>query len=168
MAYFTLDELRIASPCTVPWSSMQGSDHVRFCGDCEKHVYQLSMLTRAEANELIREKEGNLCVAFYKRFDGTIITGDCPKGLRTLRRTYLKARARVFGAALALWGSLGLSASSCSTSAPRTEGQFSGLTALNDSTFFFGSILMGQAYVDVDSVSTVKDSPSVKTDSTSR
>src|SRR5689334_2857331 len=98
MSYITLDELKIASPCDVPWSSMNGTDYVRHCEHCEKNVYNLSLLTRAEANALIQEKEGKLCVTLYKRFDGTSLTADCPVGLRAIRRNYLKARVKVVAA----------------------------------------------------------------------
>ena len=29
--------------------------------------------------------EGSPCVRFYRRFDGTVLTADCPVGLRKLR-----------------------------------------------------------------------------------
>lgn len=113
MSYFTVDELRIASPCSVPWSGMAGSDTVRHCSDCQKNVYNLSLLTRAEANDLIREKEGQLCVSLYRRFDGTVLTADCPTGLRAIRRQYLKSRAKFIAAALAIWATIS-GTSSCS------------------------------------------------------
>ena len=31
---------------------MPGGDAVRFCGKCRKHVYQLSAMTRADADAL--------------------------------------------------------------------------------------------------------------------
>ena len=50
---FNLDLIDIPIPCAVPWESMQGSDRVRFCGQCRQHVFHLSMMSRAEAEELI-------------------------------------------------------------------------------------------------------------------
>jgi len=81
--------LRVASPCTADWSAMQGDDRVRFCGQCEKNVYNISALTHGEAEELIREKEGKLCVRFYQRTDGTVLTADCPWGRRRRRRRHV-------------------------------------------------------------------------------
>src|SRR5580704_3229908 len=104
MSYITVDELRVASPCSAPWGSMEGDDYARFCGECKKHVYNLSVLTRAEGNELIREKEGKLCVRYYRRFDGTVLTADCPVGLRMVRKQYVLAKAKFVAAALAVWG----------------------------------------------------------------
>lgn len=106
MSYFTVDELRIASPCTsAEWSDMKGGDdYARLCKTCDKNVYNLSLMTLDEANELIREKEGKLCISLYRRFDGTVLTADCPVGLRTIRRQYLKTRAKAIALALAIWG----------------------------------------------------------------
>src|SRR2546426_947684 len=129
MAYLTLDELRIASPCSVPWSSMAGDDMARFCGDCKKNVYNLSMLSRAEANELIREKEGKLCVTLYRRRDGTVLTSDCPRGLRAIRRQYLKTRVKFAAAVGTLVTLLGLSTNSCQMSTT-----YAGVPAAADTT----------------------------------
>jgi hypothetical protein len=80
-----LESLRIASPCSADWQDMGGDDRVRFCGRCEKNVYNLSMMTRVEAETLVAEKEGKLCVRFYQRSDGTVLTNDCPVGVRRVR-----------------------------------------------------------------------------------
>ncbi|WP_301002384.1 hypothetical protein [Capsulimonas corticalis] len=37
------------------------------------------------------EKEGRLCVRFYQRKDGTMITRDCPVGVRIARRRFVAA-----------------------------------------------------------------------------
>lgn len=83
-----LDNIRIASPCSADWSKMVGDDRSRFCGSCEKHVYNLSAMTADEATQLIREREGNLCGRLFRRADGTVLTSDCPVGARAVwRRT---------------------------------------------------------------------------------
>jgi hypothetical protein len=114
MSYISIDTVRIASPCDMQWSQMQGDAVTRFCGDCKKNVYNLSLLTRDEANALILEHEGKLCVSLYRRFDGTVLTADCPKGLRAIRGQYLKTRAKVIAATVAVLGYLGFAVSSCS------------------------------------------------------
>jgi len=81
--------LRVASPCTADWGALQGDDRVRFCGQCEKNVYNISAMTHGEAEDLIREKEGKLCVRFYQRTDGTVLTADCPWGRRRRRRRHI-------------------------------------------------------------------------------
>jgi hypothetical protein len=84
---------------------MQGDDRVRYCGQCQLNVYNLSDMTRSEAERLINETEGRLCVSYFQRADGTILTRDCPVGLRLARR----AVARLTGlAAVACLGLLQL------------------------------------------------------------
>lgn len=102
-----LEEIRIATPCAADWDDMVGDARVRFCGKCEKNVYNLSAMSRAEGEALVREKEGRLCVRLYQRKDGTVITSDCPVGVRRQR---LRARvwASVSGAAASLALVLGL------------------------------------------------------------
>jgi hypothetical protein len=80
-----LEDLRIATPCRADWDEMSGDDRVRFCGRCEKNVYNVSALSRAEAEALVREREGRVCLRLYRRSDGTVITSDCPVGVRRQR-----------------------------------------------------------------------------------
>jgi hypothetical protein len=91
-----LEGLRIASPCTVSWDAMKGDDCVRHCGACRLNVYNLSSMSRREAEALVRRSEGRLCVRFFRRADGTVLTEDCPAGLRAIRR-----RLRLVGGAVA-------------------------------------------------------------------
>jgi hypothetical protein len=91
-----LDKVRIGTPCSAGWEAMAGDDRVRFCGGCKKNVYNLSAMTRAEAERLIVEREGPMCVRLYRREDGTVMTSDCPVGLRRLR--IRRAVATVVGA----------------------------------------------------------------------
>lgn len=49
----------VATPCHAEWNSMTGDDRSRFCGQCRKHVYNLSAMTADQAVSLIREKEGD-------------------------------------------------------------------------------------------------------------
>jgi hypothetical protein len=59
---------------------MAGDDRVRFCGECRKNVYDLRGMRREEAEGLLRERGGDLCVRLYRRADGTVLTEDCPVG----------------------------------------------------------------------------------------
>ena len=87
-----LDNLRVATPCSVSWDGMTGDERVRACGSCQKNVYNLSNLTREEAQALIVEKEGKLCVRYYQRHDGTILLKDCSVGIgRKRKRTVVAA-----------------------------------------------------------------------------
>lgn len=62
---------------------MDGDERVRHCSQCSRNVYDLSALTRRQAEDLVFEEEGRLCVRFYRRADGTVLTSDCPEGART-------------------------------------------------------------------------------------
>lgn len=86
---FSLEGLRIASPCKADWDAMAGDERVRFCGQCEKNVYNLSGMRRDEAEALVRGVEGSICVRLYKRDDGTVLTSDCPEGVSRKRRRRL-------------------------------------------------------------------------------
>ena len=98
----SLSQVRIASPCTMSWDDMVGDDRSRFCEQCHLNVYNLAAMTQAEAEALIREKEGRLCARLYQRADGTIITRDCPVGLARCRKAARWMMARIAaGVALA-------------------------------------------------------------------
>lgn len=91
-----LDRVTIAAPCPADWDSMPGTDQVRHCGQCNMNVYNLSAMTRLQAEALLRETEGRLCARLYRRADGTIFTESCPPGLRAIGRRI----SRVAGAAM--------------------------------------------------------------------
>ncbi len=101
-----LDQLRVASPCSAPWEKMVGTDRARFCGRCEKTVYNVSAMGRDEAEQFLGSVE-TACVRFYQRTDGTILTSDCPVGVSKKRRRSLFLGA-VATAAAAFAGLLGL------------------------------------------------------------
>ncbi|HEV2801292.1 MAG TPA: hypothetical protein VGW12_12385 [Pyrinomonadaceae bacterium] len=88
MAQFTdpLSHVRVAAPCRADWERMRGNERVRFCDQCSLNVYNLSNMTRKDAEALILNTEGRLCVRYYHRADGTILTDNCPVGLRALKR----------------------------------------------------------------------------------
>jgi hypothetical protein len=86
-----LDNIRVATPCSADWAKMTGDERSRACGDCNKNVYNISNLTREEAQALIVEKEGKLCVRYYKRHDGTILLKDCSIGVGQKRKRKLIA-----------------------------------------------------------------------------
>jgi len=89
-----LKNIKVASPCSADWNEMYGDGRKRFCGDCKLNVYNLSGMTRDEAEALIMNAEGRLCVRFYRRADGSVITQDCPVGWAKIKqRTKLYATA---------------------------------------------------------------------------
>lgn len=105
-----LDNLRVASPCPKLWSDMEltPEQSVRFCGDCKKNVYDVSKMSKAQAELVLQQAcaqqlEGSgrsLCMQLYRRADGTIITDDCPVGLKRIRDSWrlIKRSAASFAA----------------------------------------------------------------------
>jgi TonB family protein len=102
-----LTKVKVAAPCPAEWRFMYGNDRVRFCNQCQLNVYNLSAMTKTEAEDLIRNAEGRLCVKFYRRADGTILTQNCPVGLRTIKEKLNRTRTHIIGAALSLLGCFG-------------------------------------------------------------
>jgi hypothetical protein len=98
MSRFTnpLDNIQIASPCPADWNQMFGDERKRFCGDCKLNVYNLSDMTRVDAENLILSSEGRLCVRFFRRADGTILTKNCPVGWAAVKRRAARAATAIF------------------------------------------------------------------------
>ena len=97
-----IDHLRIATPCPISWDQMTGDNRVRFCDHCHLNVYNISALSRFEAERLIAATEGRLCARLFRRADGTVLTSDCPVGLRAFRRRVSKKTAAIFAAIVSL------------------------------------------------------------------
>jgi hypothetical protein len=81
-----LKNVRVAAPCHASWDAMDGDDRTRFCFSCKLNVYNLSDMTADEAARLVQETEGRLCVRYYQRRDGTVMTRNCPVGVSALQK----------------------------------------------------------------------------------
>lgn len=103
-----LSNIKIASPCRADWNEMFGDERKRFCGACQLNVYNLSGMNKDEAEKLLIESEGRLCVRFYKRADGTVLTKDCPIGWRALKKRISKTTAAFVSLLFGLLAGLGL------------------------------------------------------------
>ncbi|MGE5183920.1 MAG: hypothetical protein ACM31C_17740 [Acidobacteriota bacterium] len=119
-----LDHIRVASPCSESWADMSGDDRVRACARCQQQVFNLSAMTRDEAEALIQARVGRLCVRYYQRADGSILLADCTVGRRAQRRRRIAAA----GVAAALAG--GLAAYAAMRGDPKPE--VVGTTAVSD------------------------------------
>jgi hypothetical protein len=86
---------------------MIGDERARFCGQCEMNVYNLSAMSTLEAESLIARTEGRLCVRYYRRKDGSIITQDCPVGLRRLKVRAARIKRAVASLVLGFLAGLG-------------------------------------------------------------
>ncbi len=106
-----LDGIRVASPCPASWDEMKGDDRARACAACGKDVYNISALTTSEALNLVTAREGTLCVRFFRRGDGTVMTADCPVGAApALRRRRRLRRVAGLGAVGLAFLAMGASA----------------------------------------------------------
>ncbi len=76
-----LEDIKIATPCSVPWESMSpvasSPDRVRHCAHCNQNVYNIARMTRVEAEAFLEKAAGSTCVQLWRRDDGTIATSDC-------------------------------------------------------------------------------------------
>ncbi|NHZ34252.1 hypothetical protein [Massilia rubra] len=112
----SLQRIDIASPCTASWDDMQGDERVRHCNDCNKNVFNLSAMPEADATRLLADNhQGDLCVRFYQRQDGTVMTSDCGDSQRAMVRQAWRGLPHMAGAA-----ALALSAAFAATPAPAT------------------------------------------------
>jgi hypothetical protein len=89
-------------------------------------------MTEAEARSVVAERDGRVCVRFYQRRDGTVLTSDCPVGKKG---SFLRAGA---GTALALI-SVGLGLSTLCACNP-----------VEEEPVRMGEALMGSAAIDQD------------------
>lgn len=94
--------MRIASPCPARWEDMSGGEKSRFCEQCGLHVYNLSQMTRAEAQSLVANTEKRICAKVYRRADGKVLTKDCPVGLQSARKRAVRLVSAGFAAILSL------------------------------------------------------------------
>ncbi len=106
----SIDRLRIAAPCPMNWEEMHGDARARFCEQCNLHVYNISELTTREVKTLITKTEGRICGRLYRRADGTVLTKDCPVGLKAIRRRVSRMAGATITAVLSFcFGVLGQS-----------------------------------------------------------
>src|SRR3954453_3486962 len=112
MDHDQLATLRIAAPCATSWEEMAGDQRVRHCSLCTLNVYNFAEMTRDEVRELLVRTEGRVCARLYRRVDGTVLTRDCPTGLRAVRQRASRAAAAVIAALLSI-PSLAFGGTSC-------------------------------------------------------
>src|SRR3954468_24453473 len=69
-----LDVIRVQEPCHESWDAMAGDEKRRFCSGCRRHVHNLSAMPREEAERLICESAGRLCVRYEESAGGVPVT----------------------------------------------------------------------------------------------
>lgn len=103
MENFVVNKLRIAAPCHFNWENMSGDERVRFCQSCKLNVYNISEMTTAEITNLITKTEGRICGRIYRRSDGTVLTKDCPIGVRAQVKRVTKFAGAIFASIIGLF-----------------------------------------------------------------
>ena len=102
----SLNVIDVAAPCPANWEAMTGDDRVRHCSQCEMNVYNLSEMTEREALQLVNQHEGRLCIQFYRRADGTMLTKNCPVGLKAIRKAVRRKITRLWASTAAVAGAI--------------------------------------------------------------
>ena len=97
-----LKNLTIPSPCSVDWNSMKGNDQVRFCEHCQLSVHNLSEMTRREAERLVSDSKGRLCVQFVSDANGKPLLAEAGMKLHRISRRVSRIAAGAFSATLSV------------------------------------------------------------------
>jgi hypothetical protein len=87
---------------------MIGTERKRYCGECKLNVYNISGMTRTEAETLLIQSEGRLCVRYYRRADGTILTKDCPVGWAKVKERVSRVATAAFSLLMTLFAGIGI------------------------------------------------------------
>lgn len=101
-----LDKIKIASPCGANWNEMIGDNRKRYCADCKLNVYNLSNMTREEAESFLINSEGRVCLRISQREDGTVLTQNCPVGWQAVKKRVSQASTAAFALVLGFFGGI--------------------------------------------------------------
>lgn len=81
-----LSKVSLEKPCSQNWDEMVGDERERFCNQCSLNVYNLSSMTRSEAEEFLQVRnDGSVCLNYMSDAKGKVITDNVPRPLRPLR-----------------------------------------------------------------------------------
>jgi hypothetical protein len=123
---------------------MEGDERVRYCDECALNVYNLSAMTAQEAESLVVRKEGRLCVRFYQREDGTVMTQDCPCGIIALHRASRRTAVFIGAGFVAMFLLIiGLFAAALGLSQGNNSSPFNAITGWFNGGSSGGSPVMG-------------------------
>jgi hypothetical protein len=71
-----LQSVQIETPCREDWRKMRGDRVRRYCDCCQLHVHDLTAMMAAEAEELLRNSDGRVCIRLARDKRGRPITLD--------------------------------------------------------------------------------------------
>ena len=102
---FSLDLIEIDDPCPMAGLPVPLAERQQYCDHCHKTVHNLSAMTRTEAERLVCERAGPMCVQYSRSRSGEVITLDSqPQARRSLRWMRLSVLCAFLGAPLAFFG----------------------------------------------------------------
>ena len=101
-----LDSVQIASPCSANWNEMYGDERKRFCSECKLNVYNLSGMTRREAENFLINSEGRVCLRIFRRNDGTVLTQNCPVGWQAIKKRVSRMATAFFALTMGIFGGI--------------------------------------------------------------
>lgn len=64
------------SGCPKNWAEMDGDERKRYCQHCSLHVHDISAMPRQEAEKILAEADGRLCVTYLADSQGNLLTLD--------------------------------------------------------------------------------------------
>lgn len=68
------NDVRIAKPCPKNWNEMTGDDQSRFCSHCEKSVHNLAEMSAGDAEQLLCNTSGRVCIRMVNGPQGSFKT----------------------------------------------------------------------------------------------
>lgn len=99
-----LSKVTLEKPCSQNWDEMVGDERERFCNMCSLNVYNLSSMTRDEAEEFLQVRnDGSVCLNYVSDAEGKVVTDNVPRPLRPLRDS-LQLLLRVASSFVAAFG----------------------------------------------------------------
>ncbi len=69
-----LDSIDVPAPCPKKWDEMIGGEKVRLCQSCDKNIYNISEMTRAEVRKLLFQSKESVCIRLEKDRNGRVQT----------------------------------------------------------------------------------------------
>ncbi len=116
MIMIRFKDIQIPKPCSVEYDLLPGNETKRFCGSCEKHVYDFRDKDETYLNQIFQET-GKVCGIYYA-------DQIQPSSLNTKRSFYYTLAAKFIGAGLffkSLFSMQDVHASTTTSFPPTTE-----------------------------------------------
>ena len=57
-----LDNVQLAFQCPLRWEKLVGGERERYCSTCEKHVHNISAMSRGEAKRFLAAQQAPICI----------------------------------------------------------------------------------------------------------